>query len=78
MQSGEKSNKCSQCDYVCSQAGDLNTHFKTNSGEKPKKCNHCNFALSEAGNLRRHLKKHIGEKTTNANSGTLDPHRQVI
>ena len=36
MQSGEKSNKCSQCDYVCSQAGDLNTLFKTHSAEKPK------------------------------------------
>ena len=34
--SGEKSNKCNQCDYVCSQAGHLSQHLKTHSGEKVK------------------------------------------
>ena len=32
--SGEKSNKCIQCDYVSSRAGDLRKHLKTHSGEK--------------------------------------------
>ena len=31
---GEKSNKCKQCDYASSQAGDLRTHLKTHNGEK--------------------------------------------
>ena len=33
---GEKSNKCKQCDYASSQAGDLRTHLKTHSGESKK------------------------------------------
>jgi uncharacterized Zn-finger protein len=37
--SGEKSNKCNQCDYASSQAGVLRRHLKTHSGEKPNKCN---------------------------------------
>ena len=56
--SGEKTNKCNQCDYASSQAGHLRTHLKTHSGEKPNKCNQCNFAPSQAGHLRAHLKTH--------------------
>ena len=44
-----KSNKCNQCDYASSQAGDLKTHLKMHSGEKPYKCNQCDFASSRAG-----------------------------
>ena len=29
-----KSNKCNQCDYVSSHAGNLRTHLKTHNGEK--------------------------------------------
>ena len=32
--SGEKSNKCNQCDYASSWAGNLRTHLKMHSGEK--------------------------------------------
>ena len=32
--SGDKLNKCNQCDYAFSQAGHLRIHFKTHSGEK--------------------------------------------
>ena len=55
----EKSNKCNQCDYATSRAGDLRRHLKTHSGEKPNKCNQCDFASSHASDLRRHLKTHI-------------------
>ena len=40
-----KSNKCNQCDYASSQAGDLRTHLKTHSGEKSNKFNQCNENL---------------------------------
>ena len=57
-----KSNKCNQCDYASSQAGNLRSHLKTHSGEKSNKCNQCNYASSEAGALRRHLITHSEEK----------------
>ena len=60
--SGEKSNKCNQCDYASSETGDLRRHLKTHSGEKSNKCNQCDYATSHAGTLRRHLKTHSGEK----------------
>ena len=53
--SGEKSNKCKQCDYASSQPGDLRRHLKRHSGEKSNKCNQCDFASSYAGNLKAHL-----------------------
>ena len=58
MHSGEKSNKCNQCDFASSRAGNLRTHLKTHSGVKSDKCNQCDFASSRADNLRRHLKTH--------------------
>ena len=67
MHSGEKSNKCNQCDYASSHAGHLKTHLKTHSGEKPNKCNQCDFASSMASNLRKHLKTHSGEKSNKCN-----------
>ena len=32
--SGEKSNKCNQCDFASSRGDVLKTHFKNHSGEK--------------------------------------------
>ena len=58
-----KSNKCNQCDYTSSQAGNLRTHLKMHSGEKTNKCNQCYFVSSRAGNLKTHLKTHSGEKS---------------
>ena len=62
-----KSNKCNQCNFVSSYAGNLKKHLKTHSGEKSNKCNQCDFASSEAGNLRRHLKTHSGDKSNKCN-----------
>ena len=39
MNTGEKSNKCIQCDYASSEASKLVRHLKTHSGEKSDKCN---------------------------------------
>ena len=44
MHSGEKSNICSQCDFVSSHAGNLRKHVVSHGGEK-------------SGNLRTHLKR---------------------
>ena len=65
--SGEKSNKCSQCDFASSWAGDLRIHLKTHIGEKSNKCNQCDFAFTQAGDLRKHLKTHSGEKSSKCN-----------
>ena len=40
------SNKCNQCEYASSLAGNLKTHLKTHTGEKSNKCNQCDFASS--------------------------------
>merc|ERR1711953_1481138 len=58
--SGEKPNKCNQCDYASSQAGNLRAHLKTHSGDKPNKCSQCDFASSYASALRIHMKTHSG------------------
>ena len=58
--SGEKSNKCIQCDFSCSLASNLKRHLKTHRGEK---LNKCNYTSSQKGHLRTHLKTHSGEKS---------------
>ena len=60
--SGEKSNKCNECNYASSQAGDLRKHLEKHSGEKSNKCNECKLALYWASNLGTHLKTNIREK----------------
>ena len=76
--SGEKPNKCNQCDFASSQAGNLRRHLKTHSGEKSNKCNQCGYASSQAGNLRTHLKTQVSKSQTNATNVTLHPLRQAI
>ena len=45
---GEKPNKCNQCDFASCYSSALRTHLKTHSGEKSKKCNQCDFASFRA------------------------------
>ena len=63
----EKSNKCNQCDFASSQAGNLRTHLGTHSGEKSNICNQCDYASSYAHHLKTHLKMHSGEKSNKCN-----------
>ena len=70
--SGEKPNKCSQCDYASSRGGDLRRHLKKHIGEKSNICNQCEYASSEGGNLRRHLKIHT-EKAKDTTSVSIHP-----
>ena len=62
-----KSNKCNQCGYASSQAGNLRRHLKTHSGDKPYKCNQCGYAFSQPDHLRTHMKIHSGEKPNKCN-----------
>ena len=55
MHNGEKPNKCNQCDFASTEAGNFNTPLKAHSRKKSKKCNECDFAFSQAGNLRIHV-----------------------
>ena len=59
--SGQRSNKCNQCDYESSRADVLRTHLKNHSGEKLNKCNQCDYVSSWAINLRTHLKTHSAQ-----------------
>ena len=65
--SGENSNKCSQCYFESSNAGNLKGHMKLHSGEKPNKCNQCDYASSRPDSLKGHMKIHSGEKPNKCN-----------
>ena len=67
MHCGEKSNKCSQCDFASSNTHQLRTHLITNIGEKSHKCSQCDYASSSTSNLSSHLKTHSGEKSNKCN-----------
>ena len=62
---GEKSNKCNQCDFVSSHTSTLWIYLKMHSGEKSNICSQCDFVSSHAGNLRKHVVSHGGEKSGN-------------
>ena len=57
IHSGEKSNKCNQCDHTSHCAYNLRTHRCKHIVEKLNKCNQCDFASSRADNLRRKVKQ---------------------
>ena len=56
--SGEKTNKCNQCDFASARLDVLKIHLKMHSGEKSNKCNQCDYASIQAGDMRRHMKTH--------------------
>ena len=62
IHSGEKSNKCSQCNKSFNRAEHLISHMLTHTGEKPHKCTRCPKSFSQDGNLNAHLLTYTGEK----------------
>ena len=60
-----KSNKCNQCAYASSQAGDLRKHVKRHTGQNSNKCNQCDYASSQAGYLRKYLMRRHSEENEN-------------
>ena len=64
---GTMPNKCNQCDYASSWAGNLRTHLKKHGGEKSNKCSQCDFASPYTSALKTHLKVHSGEKSNKCN-----------
>ena len=56
-----KMNKCNQCVYASSLAGNLRTHMKKHTGEK---CNHCDYVTSHAGSLKTYMKNTLEKSQT--------------
>ena len=71
IHSGEKPNKCNQCDYASSQADNLRSHLKKHIEEKSNKCNQCKFGCSDPSSLRSHMKLHSGGKSNKCNQCTM-------
>ena len=61
---GNKSHKCTICDYKTSRKGHLNQHIKSvHEGNKPHKCSICDSSFSQKGHLKRHIQSvHGGNK----------------
>ena len=57
--SGEKSNKCNQCDYVSSRADSLRAHLKTHSGKSQTNVANVTFPL-----LLHAICGHISKRTS--------------
>ena len=60
--SGEKSNKCQQCDFVFCNKSALSKHLKTHSGTKSNKCDQCEYSSHGTADLMKHMKIHRQEK----------------
>ena len=65
--SGERPNKCNQCDYASFQKKHLKVHIKTHNSKKSNRCNRCDYASFQASNLRRHSRIHTGVKSNICN-----------
>ena len=60
--SGERPFSCTQCEFSCTQAGNLKQHMPTHTGEKPFACKQCSFSCSHYNGLKYHMLSHTGEK----------------
>ena len=85
LHSGEKSYKCSQCDFATGLGQALKRHLMTHSGEKPNKCNQCQFSSITLSRQKLHIMRiHSGERPYKCNicpsafttAGNLQDHRK--
>ena len=65
--SGEKSNKCNQCDFASYRARSLRAHLWTHSGKMLNKCSQCYYASIDSSSFRKHVKIHNDEKLKKCN-----------
>ena len=76
--SGEKSNKCNQCDYASSWANNVRTHLKTHSGEKPKNVTDVPIPLCRKVTWGHIWKRTVVKTHTNVTNATTPFIRKVI
>ena len=64
--SGEKTNKCNQCDFASVQANSLKKHLRTHSGEKSNECGVCEKGFRRNDEMMKYKKKqHLGVDVRN-------------
>ena len=51
---GEKLYKCDECNFVCTENGNIVTHKRYHTGEKPYKCDACQYSAGDKANLIHH------------------------
>ena len=60
IHTGEKSYKCSECNYASNQSHNLKKHFNNkhcNTEEKPFACTECPYTSNQNENLKKHFNK---------------------
>ena len=67
IHSGEKFNKCKQCNFVSVQARSLKRHTRTHTGERSYNCTTCDFSSVRESTLRTHIRTHTGERPYKCN-----------
>ena len=58
---GEKLQKCRQCNYSTNHLSGLREHIMKHTGEKPYKCNQCNYSSKHSTHVKYHNRTHSGE-----------------
>ena len=76
--SGEKSNKCNQCDFACSQAGTLKRHLKMHSEKSPTNATNATLPFLRNAIWIDIWKCMVEKSLTNATNAILPPLGQAI
>ena len=60
---GEKSHKCSQCDYASSEAGHFRLHLNIHICAQSNKCNQCDYSSTQVSHLRTYISLEESQRT---------------